>query len=178
MPTHFEQATLLTDTVEQFLIKDNWHFQYDSDNHFFDLASNGDNGSWVTRVVVYEQDRDLLIYSFLSVKVPEKKRASLAELLLRINADLFLSAYQIDFDTGEVVLKNSISMMDGFFTSDMFGKLFYANLYTFDEYLPAIMQAIYGNESPKEILLQKAAQETQEAPHQELAPGHNKPLLN
>lgn len=177
MPTHFEQTVLLTEIVEQFLTKESWHFQYDNEHHFFDLASNGDNGSWVTRVVVYEQERDLLIYSFLSVKVPEKKRATVAELLLRINADLFLSSFQIDFDTGEVVLKNSISMMDGFFTSDMFGKLFYANLYSFDEYLPAIMQAIYSTESPQEILEQKAAQEVQEVVHQE-PPTGNKPLLN
>lgn len=182
MTSHFENTYLLSEIVEHFLAKDHWHFQYDREHNLFDLASNGENGSWVTRVVVYEQERDILIYSFLSVKVPANKRLAIAELLLRINNDLFLSSFQMDFETGEVVLKNAISMMDGFFTNDMFGKLFYANLYSFDEYLPTIMQAIYSPLRPQEILSQKAAQDIDVTQQEDIAPekitGTNKPLLN
>lgn len=116
------------------------------------LAFQGDSGSWMTAVLVLEEEQQVLIYSVPPFKVPAGKRTEAAELLTRANFDLILGNFELDWEGGEVRYKTSLDVEGSELDAALFDRLLAANLDTFDEYLPALEAVLAGEATPVEAL--------------------------
>ncbi len=75
-----------------------------------------------------------------------------AEYLTRANYGLRIGNFEMDFSDGEVRYKTSIDVKGGNLTPSMVKVIVYANLHTMDRYLPGIMEVIFTEHSPKQVI--------------------------
>ena len=103
---------------------------------------------------ILEESNSLLIYSYVSVKIPVEKRLSIAEYITRANFGLILGNFEMSFSDGIVRYKTSIKLLDGELTYKMVGQLLWRNLNVIDDYFPGIMTVVYSNTSPEDAIQQ------------------------
>lgn len=58
--------------------------------------------------ITNDDEYKLLFLSFFPFKIPENRRNDISILLLKINYELFLGNFDIDFDDGEIRFKSSL----------------------------------------------------------------------
>lgn len=140
------------DTMLQFFRDDGWKFQQYEGCSFLRMGFAGDNGSWEC-IADAKDDRNLFVfYSIASIKVPEKKRAVVADYLTRANYGLLIGNFEMDFDDGEVRYKSCIDVTGDRLTPALIKRLVYANVFMMDKYLPGLMSVIYGNTPPAQAI--------------------------
>jgi hypothetical protein len=89
-----------------------------------------------------DMDRNFFsVTSYAPFNMPESARPSLAELLTRINYELFLSKFEMDFSDGELRVSTSICIEGSQLTQGMIRIMENCALSDLDHYFPAI-QAI------------------------------------
>ena len=120
------------------------------DSHYFSLRYTGDAGEW--RVIIDVGDGghgpQLLIYSYYPIRIPESRRPAVAELLSRINIEIWLGCFAMDWKDGEVSIRTSMPVADGEFTDQQLERLFYANLGLADRHLSGVCAVAFGNVPP------------------------------
>ncbi len=140
------------DTAVRFFRDDDWKFQQYEGNSFLRMGFSGDNGSWEC-IADAKDDRNMFVfYSIASVKVPEKKRAAVADYLTRANYGLLIGNFEMDFNDGEVRYKSCIDVTGDRLTGALIKRLVYANVFMMDKYLPGLMNVIYSNTAPAQAI--------------------------
>lgn len=144
----------LLDTAMAALDQHDIPYHADPDTHLLSGSLRGDNATWRFLIETFEndQERGVVIVSFLPINVPPHRRGAVAELLTRINFYKAMAFFAMDMDDGEVVCKSGIDLMDAELTENMFDSMFFLNAHTLDRYLPAIMQVCYSQINPEEAL--------------------------
>jgi len=94
----------------------------------------------------------LLFYSVSPVNIPEDRRPAVAEYITRANYGLNVGNFEIDYTDGEVRYKSSIDVENTELTSARIHNVVYASVWMMDRYLPGIMQVIYANTEPSEVI--------------------------
>ena len=94
----------------------------------------------------------MLFYSVLSNNVPEERRLAVAELLTRANYGMLLGNWEMDFSDGEIRYKTSAFVGDGVPDKDLAASLVFANVFTVDRYLPAVLGVTFGSAEPAAII--------------------------
>jgi hypothetical protein len=118
-------------------------------------AVEGEHGSWLGVVQVFDRHRVVALYSVLPVEVAEDRHAAMAELVTRANHGLIAGAFELDLRDGEVRFRSTLdvsSLSDeqleaGGVVAALVGDLLADNLATADRYLPAI-KAVAAGEDP------------------------------
>jgi hypothetical protein len=82
---------------------------------------------------------------------PEKMR-DVAEFITRANRGMRIGNFELDFDDGEVRYKTSLDVEGGELTNKMIDNLLRANLTTIDRYFAGMMELIYGEKTPSDII--------------------------
>lgn len=141
-----EVSSRWCDRLQQFFDQEHWTFDRRADQPVLHLLFKGGNGQWDC----YAQVRDnpyplLLFYSILPLKVPKKKRRSLAEFLSRANYGLLLGNFELDFADGEIRYKTSLTLSGSDPDSSALQQWVYGNVLTADRYLPGILQVLEGS---------------------------------
>lgn len=72
------------------------------------IIVNGDHGNWEGIALCYEQERFLVFYVNLGMKVPQEKKQALAEWLFEKNYYYKYGGYYIDPPSGTLVVRNSV----------------------------------------------------------------------
>ncbi len=90
----------------------------------------------------------------LPTKVPQGARPAIAELTTRINCNLRIGAFKMDFDTGEIHFHASAPLVEDHLHEQIFWCLMMATVTMLDQFMPAILSVIYGNEEPAAALNQ------------------------
>jgi hypothetical protein len=143
---------LLLDVVRDFFRAEAWPFS--------DLASEpalaaqyvGETGKWSCLAEVSEELQQCLFYSISPVRVPAAKQQSVAEYITRANEGLNIGNFEMSFETGEVLFKTSIDVLDTALDQTLVRNLAFANVITMDRFLPGLLSVIFGNASPREAV--------------------------
>ena len=90
----------------------------------------------------------LLIYAYFPVRVPEARRAAVADLLARINHSIWLGSMAIDHRDGEVSVRTAMPVDDGSFTEAQLEHLFFCTLNVADRRLPGVCAVAFGGVAP------------------------------
>ena len=96
------------------------------------------------------------VNSFIPNKAPVALRNKCAELLTRINYDLTLGCFEMDYADGEIRFRTSVMVPGADITPGIIEHLIRANLHIVEENYPQIMAVLYAGVSPEDALKPKA----------------------
>jgi hypothetical protein len=137
-------------TLLDFMHEDEWSYQVLSENRIR-FAFSGDNGQWRGNVVTDEEDRVITSMVYFPVNVPENKFAKVAELITRINDNLRIGTFKLDYSDGEVRynITNSFKGTDA--SAEVCKDIVYLPNIMLNRYFQFFMQAIYTETSAEEL---------------------------
>ena len=137
----------MIETVERWLTADGWPHERD-DNEFL-TAFEGNTAQWNVALVVLEQDRRLICWSFCPLRVPPERVEAVSATLHKANWGLTLACFEFD---GEVVrCRTGAHPVDQPFDDTLIRNTVYENVSTMDLYMPALV-AVLGGAEPDEAL--------------------------
>ena len=139
------------DKVTAFFKADEWGHAVTDDGRVLLAPFDGDYGRINVLATTREEEQQILVYSTFPSATAEERRAAMAELLMRLNWDLVIGGFEVDFKDGEVRYKTSLDIEGGELTDAMLRNLLYANVLTADRCRPAII-AVQGGASPADAL--------------------------
>ena len=105
--------TLFTDKILQFFHEDGWPLLEVDPGKTWQLTFKGTQGLWTCYAEIREEFFQFTFYSICPINVPEHKRAAVAELLTRVNSRLQLGNFEMDFDSGDLRYRTSLSLDGG-----------------------------------------------------------------
>ncbi len=140
------------DTMVRFFTEDEWPFTEVEGKPILRTAFSGRNGNWVCFAQAREEHYRFLFYSVCTTNTPEEKRPAMAEFITRANYGMILGNYELDYRDGEVRYKTSIDVEGDELTAALIKQMVYANVQTFDKYLPGVMKVMYTDVPPAEII--------------------------
>ena len=138
----------ILDVVTQFFKEDEWPFTPLEGKPILRTAFSGKNGNWNCFAQAREEQYRFIFYSVCTVNTPEGRRPAMAEFLTRANYGLIIGNFELDFNDGEVRFKTSIDVEGYELTSALIKQMVYANVLTFDKYLPGVMKVMYSEVNP------------------------------
>jgi hypothetical protein len=141
------------DTVVRFFEEEEWSFTQREDQSLIQLMFQGDNGQWSCYAQAREDLAQLVFYSVCPVNVPEDKRLVVSEFLTRVNSNLLMGSFEMDFDDGQVRFRTGIAIGEMGLSTGLVEPLVHANLLLMDLCLPHLMTVLYGNATPLEAIV-------------------------
>lgn len=147
-----QNIVLLFEAMVNFFEEDDWDFHQIDNKPIITLSIAGENGSWRCLARVDEEEEYFAFYSICPVNAPEPQRLAMAEFLTRVNQNLRLGNFEMDFKDGEIRYKTSAIFQGYHLTNALFEHWVYANIQTMDLYLPGILRVLYGGFSPEKVI--------------------------
>lgn len=112
----------------------------------------GEVGTYRVIATVDDEDEVFEVFGCVPVRVPEGARRSVAETLMRANHGLRFGKFEMDFGDGEIRFQMAHALTDGVLGDSVIARTFAAAVIMLDQYLPAVLSVIYGNELPEEAI--------------------------
>jgi hypothetical protein len=135
-----------------FMEEEDWNYEILEGETVLRFNFKGRAGRLFCYADVEEEKDWLIFYSYLPVNAPAEKMVTVAEFITRANRGMRIGNFELDFEDGEVRYKTSIDIEGGELTSKMIHNLLQANLYTMDRYFSGIMEVIYSEKEPKDLI--------------------------
>lgn len=101
-----------------------------------------DHASYNTFFDVDMERNFFSVTSYAPINVPEFARSAVAELLTRVNYELFLSKFEMDFSDGELRVSSSICIEGGQLSPGTIGIMENCVLTDLDHHFPAIRSIV------------------------------------
>lgn len=137
----------ILDAATKFFTEDEWPFSQLEGKPILRTAFSGKNGNFTCFAQAREDQYRFLFYSVCAVNTPEPRRAAMAEFITRANYGLIIGNFELDLSDGEVRFKTSIDVEGDELTPALIKQMVYANVLTFDKYLPGVMKVMYTDVS-------------------------------
>jgi hypothetical protein len=93
----------------------------------------------------------------LPIRVPENRRAAMAETLLRINYQLRLGTFEMDFDDGELRFRVALVLGEHVPDREEVGRWLLLVSAMVDGFFPVFAAVMYGTLSPRQAVEQGEA---------------------
>lgn len=121
------------------------------EGRWFALRYTCDNADFRMVIDVADEPKGpkLLIFACYPVRVPETRRAVVAELLSRINGSIWLGCLALDARDGEVSVRTAMPIDDGTLTEGQLEHLFFTTLNLADRHLPGVCAVAFGGVAPE-----------------------------
>ena len=140
--------------LEAFLINEGFLYQENNGKSNFSFDIQGSNGSWKNNLIIDNSDGQFIVQCISPVRVSSDKIHPMINLLSRINSAYISGHYTIDFETGEITLLMSMSLLDNNDPELHIKQLVFSAFSRFDKYLPAIMSVNYTDVHPVLIFIE------------------------
>ncbi len=101
---------------------------------------------------VDESKHFVVFYSWFPVTAQPEKVFDVAEFVTRANRGLSIGNFELDFDNGEVCYKTSLDIEGGELSHKMLDNLLRANLSTCERYFKGLMEVLFGDRHPAEVI--------------------------
>lgn len=146
-------------TVKEYLKKNEWHFSQVKDKDVFLFGIAGVNGSFQCIADINEEEHKFLFFSVCGANSPLEKRETILGLLNRINYNLLIGNFEMDFEDGEIRYRTCISYEFITPSIDIVDELIMTNIITMDRCLPGIIGVIGGLSQAQAIELIDTSEE-------------------
>jgi hypothetical protein len=107
---------------------------------------------WRCVAEVREAQDLLLLVSFLPKRADEAQRPAVAELMMRLNCNLAIGNFELDYDKGEARFRTSLDLEGAGVAPTLIRQLVRANLSTVARYIGALERVAAGEATPAEAL--------------------------
>ena len=142
----------IVETVREFFEGHGLGYEELEDGRFFRTGFAGANGQFSTLVDANDEEEILMCVTLCPVRVPEDRRAAVAEFLTRVNFRARVGGLVMEFDSGKIMSKTAVR-----FGKDELGEgtIFHSLLtgwLMMDLYFPAVNAVAFGKMSAKKAL--------------------------
>lgn len=135
-----------------FMEEEEWKYEILEGETVLRFHFKGSAGRLLCYADVEEEKDWLIFYSYLPVNAPPEKMQAMAEFVTRANRGMRIGNFELDFEDGEIRYKTSLDIEGGELTNKMIDNLLRANLSTMNRYFPGMMELIYSDKSPKDLV--------------------------
>jgi hypothetical protein len=135
-----------------FMEEEEWKYEILEGETVLRFHFKGSAGRLLCYADVEEEKDWLIFYSYLPVNAPADKMQAMAEFVTRANRGMRIGNFELDYEDGEIRYKTSIDIEGGELTNKMMDNLLRANLSTMNRYFPGMMELIYSDKSPKDLV--------------------------
>jgi hypothetical protein len=147
-PPDLASPLSVLEAVTLFFEEEEWGWEAaDESEGLFRTVYDGQNGSWMCYTRILQELDQVLFYSVCPVSVPASTLQRMTEYLCRVNADLSLGNFELDFSHNAVRFRTSVDVADVGLAPLLFRNLVYQNLAVMDLYLPEILGIVAGKQS-------------------------------
>lgn len=148
------QATeipVLRTAVTEALRSHNWKSEILNEK-WVRLNLVGDNSVYQLTMLADEQLQTVTLRIGTYYRVPEQLRLVACEFLNRVNCELRIGSFQLDYDDGEVIFRAGIDVEGGSLAPTMVNSLIDAGIWAYDWYYPGLMRVTYCLQTPEEAI--------------------------
>jgi hypothetical protein len=143
--------------LESFLKEEGWPLQGIVPSPFSDevgimTSFQGENGLFSCFAIAFASDHRIAFYAKCPYITPAEKMQEMAEFLHRVNYDLVIGNFELNYDTGEVRFKASLDFEGATLNKELMAGTIYPSVLTMNLYLPLIEQVNSSELSPSHIL--------------------------
>ena len=143
----------LLEDFESYLISEKLNYQFGSDKKLILLNISGINGSYRFIARISIKKNIFILFSTCPIKVPKNRISTISEFINRANYNVLTGKFEFNYDDGEIFYTTTLDFGKiELFDTSIFENLFWINFNMMDKYLPAIMEILYGNKTPKEAI--------------------------
>lgn len=139
--TQPKKASSLMEVVKSFLASRNQNYDLLKED-IIKIVIKSNGYAWPTLINVREDQKHCLIYSILPVLVPEQRRVDVGQLLLQINSELGLGAFEMNIHSGETRFRTSVNVTNSYLSRELFENTFSMNLKTMNVYIKGLLAKI------------------------------------
>ena len=132
-------------SVTAFLLAKGIKFRKNEDETAIFIYFGGKSGNFLGLIHADEDDRALEFVTPCPIKVPQKRRGGVAELLARINYGLRLGHFDLDMQDGEIRCRTSAILGKTEIGDDLIEHILFANMFSTDVFFPAIAAVATGH---------------------------------
>jgi hypothetical protein len=144
-------ARILSRLID-FMEEEEWKYEILEGENVIRFHFKGSSGRLLCYADVDEEKHWLIFYSYLPVNTPPEKMQEMSEFITRANRGMRIGNFELDFEDGEIRYKTSIDIEGGELTNKMIDNLMRANLSTMNRYFPGMMELIYSEKTPRELV--------------------------
>jgi hypothetical protein len=94
------------------------------------------------------------VFGYSPIRIPVGSRPAIAETVVRANYGLRVGKFEFDMDAGELRFQASQIVVGDTVGESVIDRLIRTTIDMLDMYLPAFLSVVYGNELPKDAILQ------------------------
>ena len=154
----FTEETVLA-FFARYLDELKWNYHRALERPALYSGFNGDRAVWNFNMTASETQSGLFLLSvnsFLPNKAPVALRKAIAEVLTRINFELSLGCFEMDYPQGEIRFRTNVVLPGGDITPGIIEHLVRSNLCLVEERFPQITSVLYGQATPEAAIQPKA----------------------
>jgi hypothetical protein len=141
---------MIADGLREF-IESNQYDYADLGNGCFRLRFSGKNGDYNMFAQASQEPGHVTVFTYCPVKVPEDRRAQVADYLNRVNYGLVLGCLEMDPADGQVRSRSSAPAEPGEAGApgaEVLGPLFDSSFYLIENWLPGLLRVAFGSDDP------------------------------
>jgi hypothetical protein len=153
----------LMNVVLQFFQEDQWNYQKIENKPVVRTGYRGERGTWICYARLDSENEAFLFHTLMGLNIPPQQRGAVAEYLMRVNMNLPVGGFEIDFEHGAVRYKIGVYVPDHTLTVGMIRTIAYASLRMMDHYSPGVLSVVHGGLSPEAALARVDSQTVEEA---------------
>src|SRR5262245_55788721 len=136
---------MIADGLREF-IESNQYDYADVGNGCFRLRFSGKNGDYNMFAQASEEPSHLTVFTYCPVKMPEDRRAQVADYLNRVNYGLVLGCLEMDPADGQLRSRSSAPVGIGEPGPSVLAPLFDSSFYLVENWLPGLLRVAFGSE--------------------------------
>jgi hypothetical protein len=147
-PPPLDKPVAMAEAVKLFFADEGWGWETVADvEGLLRTVYDGQNGSWMCYTQLLPGLEQIIFYSLCPVSVPAPAIPIMTEYLCRVNAELSVGNFEMDFSHNAVRFRTSVDVTDIGLSPLLFRNLVYPNLVVMDIYLPEMLGIIAGGQS-------------------------------
>jgi hypothetical protein len=104
----------------------------------------GSAAVYTCRYFAAEDSRTLVCTTRCPVLIPETARGRAMQFITRANFGMFYGSFELDLDDGILLFRTNCAVCDGALTTDMVKHMASAGAWSFDRYLPRLLEVVFG----------------------------------
>jgi hypothetical protein len=142
--------TLLEATKELFRSV-GWQHEAAANQPIVRAKYKGDRGEWLVYAFADDPHHQLVVFSVHPTKAPPEKRSALAELFMRINFELPVGGFELDFRDGTMRFRTAFDFEDVAVTALMARNLVLPNVAAMNKFYEAIEKVLQGTSPERAV---------------------------
>lgn len=139
----------LTESVKDVCGKNHIHLEPFPDQTGFKLAGGGKD-SLVGHVYIDEILGTICVSTFLTLRVPQETKLTMAELVVRINHIAPIGHLSMDIDRGIVCYTTKIMIGKASVDDEIIEHVIFTNLFLVGQFFPVVIDVTVGQKTPRQ----------------------------